>query len=77
MVPLAENTGLGIALMSYDGQLNFGLTADYDVLADVEVLADELRSAIAELSAAADAPDPHTVEPATPLPRLRAVRSGE
>ena len=44
MVPLAENTALGIAIMSYNGQLNFGLTADYDALADVEALADELRS---------------------------------
>ena len=26
MVPLAENTALGIAIMSYNGQLNFGLT---------------------------------------------------
>src|SRR5207302_9626181 len=48
MVPLAENTALGIAIMSYDGQLNFGLTADYDALADVETLADELRSSIEE-----------------------------
>lgn len=53
MVPLAENTALGIAIMSYDGQLNFGLTADYDAVADVEDLADDLRSAIEELSAAA------------------------
>ena len=36
MVPLAENTALGIAIMSYNGQLNFGFTADYDALADVE-----------------------------------------
>jgi diacylglycerol O-acyltransferase / wax synthase len=53
MVPLAENTALGIAIMSYNGQLNFGLTADYDALADVETLADELRSAIDELAALA------------------------
>jgi WS/DGAT/MGAT family acyltransferase len=53
MVPLAENTALGIAIMSYNGQLNFGLTADYDALADVETLADELRSAIDELAACA------------------------
>jgi diacylglycerol O-acyltransferase / wax synthase len=53
MVPLAENTALGIAILSYNGQLNFGLVADYDALADVEVLADELRSSIEELSAAA------------------------
>ena len=56
MVPLAENTALGIAIMSYNGQLNFGLTADYDALADVETLADELRSSIDELLAAAGSP---------------------
>jgi diacylglycerol O-acyltransferase / wax synthase len=56
MVPLAENTALGIAILSYNGQLNFGLVADYDALADVEVLADELRSAIEELAAAAGVP---------------------
>jgi diacylglycerol O-acyltransferase / wax synthase len=53
MVPLAENQALGIAIMSYDGQLNFGLNADYDALADLEVLADELRASIEELAAAA------------------------
>ncbi len=39
MVPLAANQALGIAIMSYDGQLNFGLNADYDALPDVERLA--------------------------------------
>lgn len=56
MVPLAENTALGIALVSYNGQLNFGLTADYDALPDVETLAEELRAAIAALDAAAGRP---------------------
>ena len=56
MVPLAENTALGIAIMSYFGQLNFGLVADYDALADVEILADELRSSIEELVLAASKP---------------------
>ena len=56
MVPLAENTALGIAILSYNGQLNFGLVGDYDALADLETLADELRSAIDELAAAAGAP---------------------
>ena len=58
MVPLASNTALGIAIMSYNGQLNFGLTADFDGLPDVEVLAEELRSAIAELAGAAGVPAP-------------------
>jgi len=55
MVPLAENTALGIAIMSYAGQINFGLTADYDALSDVEALAGELRGSIEELVAAAGA----------------------
>jgi diacylglycerol O-acyltransferase / wax synthase len=55
MVPLAQKQALGVAIMSYNGQLNFGINADYDALADVETLADELRGAIQELSAAAGA----------------------
>ena len=55
MVPLAENQALGIAIMSYNGQLNFGLNADYDALSDLEALADELRASIDELVAAAGA----------------------
>ena len=55
MVPLAENQALGIAIMSYNGQLNFGLNADYDAMSDLEALADELRASIDELAAAAGA----------------------
>jgi WS/DGAT/MGAT family acyltransferase len=55
MVPLSENTALGIAIMSYNGQLNFGLLADFDALPDLDTLADELVSAMEELSAAAGA----------------------
>jgi diacylglycerol O-acyltransferase len=56
MVPLTSNTALGIAIMSYNGQLNFGLTADYDGLPDLDTLADQLRASIDELAAAAGAP---------------------
>jgi diacylglycerol O-acyltransferase len=55
MVPLAENTALGIAIMSYNGRIGFGLVSDYDALADLEALADELRAAIHELSETAGA----------------------
>ena len=55
MVPLAENQALGIAIMSYNGQLNFGLNADYDAMPDLEALADELRASIDELATAAGA----------------------
>jgi diacylglycerol O-acyltransferase len=69
MVPLAENTALGIAIMSYNGQLNFGLVSDHDAVPDLEVLAEELASAIAELTAVAKPP---TGAPPR-APRLRAV----
>ena len=52
-VPLVRNTALGIAIMSYDGTLNFGLLGDFDALPDLDDLAAALRDAIAELAAAA------------------------
>jgi WS/DGAT/MGAT family acyltransferase len=74
MVPLAQNTALGIAIMSYNGTMNFGLNGDYDALADIEVLADELRSAIEELTAAARGTDNPPRDPAAARRRqIRAV----
>jgi diacylglycerol O-acyltransferase / wax synthase len=58
MVPLAKNTALGIAIMSYNGQLNFGLSGDYDAMSDMNQLADELRESIEEIVAAAGGPRP-------------------
>ena len=56
MVPLAKNTALGVAIMSYNGQLNFGLSADYDALPDLEILVDELRGAMEEIAAVSRSP---------------------
>jgi hypothetical protein len=47
------NTALGIAIMSYDGRVFFGLLGDFDALADLDALADDLERAIRELAAAA------------------------
>ena len=52
-VPLVLNTALGIAIMSYDGRLFFGLLGDYDAMSDLDALAADLDSAIRELAAAA------------------------
>ncbi|MEI7890168.1 MAG: wax ester/triacylglycerol synthase family O-acyltransferase [Actinomycetes bacterium] len=49
MVPLAERQGLGIAVMSYNGRLDFGLNADWDALPDVELLAEDIRNSLADL----------------------------
>jgi diacylglycerol O-acyltransferase / wax synthase len=43
MVPLARNQGLGVAILSYHGGLNFGLVGDYDVMFDLEDLAEDLE----------------------------------
>jgi len=54
MVPLAPGQGLGVAIMSYNGRLGFGLTGDWDALDDLDDLAGDLRAAIADLVGAAD-----------------------
>ena len=56
VVPITGRQALGIAVMSYDGRLGFGLLADYDALPDVDVLATELRAAIDALAAGASIP---------------------
>ncbi len=53
MVPLAKNQGLCIGVMSYDGQVNFGLIGDYDGMPDLEDVTRELEASIGELMEAA------------------------
>ena len=50
---LPEHHALAIAIMSYNGGINFGLLADYDSMEDVELLADGLGQALTELLEAA------------------------
>jgi hypothetical protein len=38
--------------MSYDGQVNFGLTGDYDAMADLDSFALDLEAAVGEIVAA-------------------------
>ena len=53
MVPLVLNTALGVAIMSYDGRVFFGLLGDYDALSDLDALATDLDDSVRELAAAA------------------------
>ena len=50
---LPPNQALFVAIMSYNGSINFGLLADYDAIEDVEQLAGGIEHAIAELLDAA------------------------
>jgi diacylglycerol O-acyltransferase / wax synthase len=53
-VPIAEGLRTGVAIFSYDGMLTFGVTADYDTVPDIDVLADAIERGVAELVAAAE-----------------------
>ncbi len=53
MVPLLEEMGLGIALISYNGRLFWGFNADPDQLPDLADFAGEVREAFARLATAA------------------------
>jgi len=53
MVPLAKNQGLGIALLSYAGRINFGLVGDFDLMYDLDDFANDLEESLAELAAEA------------------------
>ncbi len=49
VVPLAKGQAVSIGLTSYDGGIYFGLNADRDAMTDVDVLAECLGTALAEL----------------------------
>lgn len=50
---LAENHALAVAVMSYNGRINFGILADYDAVPDIQVIADGLADARDDLLDAA------------------------
>ena len=47
---LPENHALAIAIMSYNGGIDFGLLGDYDTMEDLEMLATGLSESLADLS---------------------------
>nr|MBA3300559.1 WSD1 family O-acyltransferase [Thermoleophilaceae bacterium] len=52
IVPIAflpENHALAIAIMSYNGNLDFGLLADYDAMPDLDEVASYIEDAVTEL----------------------------
>jgi len=49
-LPLFEGQGLGIALLSYDGKLAWGLTGEWDLVPDLDAFAASLVTSLEELS---------------------------
>jgi WS/DGAT/MGAT family acyltransferase len=52
-VPLAGQIRIGIAIFSYDGQVTFGVTGDYDSAPDIDVLCRGIEAEMTALLAAA------------------------
>ena len=48
-VPLAGSVRIGVAIFSYNGMINFGVTGDYDTAPDISVLCDGIEDGMAEL----------------------------
>ena len=54
-IKVNENTALGIALFSYDGRLDWGFNADYDLMPDLSRFVGEIEASFVELAEAARA----------------------
>jgi WS/DGAT/MGAT family acyltransferase len=61
---LPPHQALFVAIMSYNGGVNFGLLADYDSIDDLELIAEGIERSIAELAGAAEAAAAQEPEPA-------------
>jgi diacylglycerol O-acyltransferase / wax synthase len=48
-VPLSYGVRTGVAILSYNGRIAFGITGDWDTVPDIDVLADGIEGGITEL----------------------------
>jgi WS/DGAT/MGAT family acyltransferase len=48
-VPLAGQVRFGVAIFSYDGEVNFGITGDYDTTEDIDVLAGGIEDGMTQM----------------------------
>lgn len=67
-VPLGGHVRIGIAIFSYDGGINFGVTGDFDTAPDIGVLCDGIEGGVAELLGSA---------PQAPVPAADAGASSQ
>ncbi|MBW2269551.1 MAG: wax ester/triacylglycerol synthase family O-acyltransferase [Deltaproteobacteria bacterium] len=75
-VPLLENLGLGIALMSYAGKVCWGFNSDPELVPDADVFVEKIREAIDSVRAAAAAePKPKLKKKAAKPAPIRAATS--
>jgi diacylglycerol O-acyltransferase len=74
---LPKNHALAVAIMSYNGGIDYGLLGDYDALPDIDVIADGIDAALHELldaAARAGAEPPESDESGEPVPAPSRTR---
>jgi diacylglycerol O-acyltransferase len=74
---LPENHALAVAIMSYDGEMNFGLLGDFDALPDLESIGESIKSELAvlvEIARERQALEAQTPNGADPVRRAPATR---
>jgi diacylglycerol O-acyltransferase / wax synthase len=64
LVPLGKNLTFGVAIVSYNGRMFFGLVGDFDTMPDLDEIADDFREALVELADAAGVDLSHARDPA-------------
>ena len=74
---LPEHHALAIAIMSYNGGIDYGLLGDYDALPDIDVIADGIDASLAELLVAARARSARTAPGRERNDELRSRRNGQ
>jgi diacylglycerol O-acyltransferase len=57
-VPLASTVRIGVAIFSYNGMLNYGVTGDYDTAPDISVVCSGVEAGMTELLKLAEAATP-------------------
>lgn len=70
-VPLVDNLGLGVALMSYDGRICWGFNADYDLVPDLNAFVQATNDSFMELRKCAGLPA-EKKEKKAPVPKKAA-----
>jgi diacylglycerol O-acyltransferase len=71
MVPLAKRQAVCVGIMSYNGQVNFGLIGDYDAMPGLDQLGGDLESSLAELAAVTAPSGPDGVSHGAPAGAAR------
>ncbi len=73
---LPENHALAVAIMSYAGEMNFGLLGDFDALPDIDSIGESIKAELAELVALAkEKQASQQIVRTKPKPRTKSKRA--